>query len=69
MVSKPQVINSNFDSTLIHPAFKLNIYRVEPQLLKVSLSPSIKIFIQLLNMTLNSKEANRKLLIDIVMLH
>jgi hypothetical protein len=68
MVSKSQVISSNFDST-IHLTFKLNISRVELQLLKVSLSPSIKIFIQLLNMTLNSKESNRKLLIDIVMLH
>jgi hypothetical protein len=68
MVSKSQVISSNFDST-IHLTFKLNISRVELQLLKMSLSPSIKIFIQLLNMTLNSKEANRKLLIDIVMLH
>jgi hypothetical protein len=68
MVSKSQVISSNFDST-IHLTFKLNISRVELQLLKVSLSLSIKIFIQLLNMTLNSKESNRKLLIDIVMLH
>jgi hypothetical protein len=68
MVSKSQVINSNLDST-IHLTFKLNISHVESQVLKMSLSPSVKIFIQLLNMTLNSKESNRKLLIDIVMLH
>jgi hypothetical protein len=55
MVSKSQVISSNLDST-IHLTFKLNISHVEPQVLKISLSPSVKIFIQLLNMTLNSKE-------------
>jgi hypothetical protein len=67
MVSKSQVINSNLAST-IHLTFKLNISHVESQVLKISLSPSVKIFIQLLNMTLNSKESNRKLLIDIVTL-
>jgi hypothetical protein len=67
MVSKSQVINSNLAST-IHLTFKLNIFHVESQVLKISLSPSVKIFIQLLNMTLNSKESNRKLLIDIVTL-
>jgi hypothetical protein len=68
MTSKPQVISLNFDST-IYLTFKLNIFYIEPQLIKMSLIPSVKIFIQLLNMTLNSKESNRKLLIDNVMLH
>jgi hypothetical protein len=67
MVSKSQVINSNLAST-IQLTFKLNISHVESQVLKISLIPSVKIFIQLLNMTLNSKESNRKLLIDIVTL-
>jgi len=67
MVLKSQIISSNFDST-IHLTFKLNISHVESQVLKISLIPSVKIFIQLLNMTLNSKESNRKLLIDIVTL-
>jgi hypothetical protein len=68
MILKSQVISLNFDST-IYLTFNLNIFHVKLQLLKMSLSPSVKIFIQLLNMTLNSKESNRKLLIDNVMLH